>query len=122
LVSAFSTYCRDSEFLKLDYLRKDRKILVIRGGIHQFIMKSALLVGDVIILNEGDIIPADSIIINGRILVEDIDLSKSLISSWKSALKICRSNNIQESKIESNHSKLNIKRENPFLLSGSKVE
>ena len=65
-ITAYADYMKDTKFVKLQELVKDENITVIRGkhnATHKVSVWS-LVVGDVILLETGQRVPADCIIIN----------------------------------------------------------
>jgi Ca2+-transporting ATPase len=65
LVGAVNDYERQRQFAKLDKKKQDRSVKVIRSGKSQMIPIFDVLVGDVVYLEPGDVIPADGIFIDG---------------------------------------------------------
>ena len=49
-----------------DFRQKAAKYNVIRSGINQYVTSDELLVGDLVRINYGEIIPADMILIEGN--------------------------------------------------------
>ena len=107
IVTAANDYLKDKQFRKLLAVRKDRKVLVIRNsGAVVNISVFDLLVGDILLLKQGDQVPADCLLIEG----EDFKADESNITGESDHL---RKNPFS---IDSNG---NIP--DPFLLSGSMV-
>lgn len=74
LISSWNDWLKDRQFIKLASNSRDEEVTVIRGklGAMQQIDIWSLVVGDVVILNAGDKVPADCIIISSsNLLVED---------------------------------------------------
>ncbi|RDL35879.1 Calcium-transporting ATPase [Venustampulla echinocandica] len=65
LVGAANDWERQRQFAKLDKKKQDRDVKVIRSGKSQMISTFNVLVGDVVHLEPGDVIPADGIFIDG---------------------------------------------------------
>ncbi|KAI3787782.1 hypothetical protein L2E82_00209 [Cichorium intybus] len=97
-VSAVSNFRQEKQFDRLSKISNNIKIDAIRDGRRQKISIFDVVVGDVVILNIGDQIPADGLFINGHSLLVD----ESSMTG------------------ESDHIDIDTIR-NPFLLSGSKV-
>ncbi|XP_023749222.1 putative calcium-transporting ATPase 13, plasma membrane-type [Lactuca sativa] len=97
-VSAVSNFRQERQFDKLSKISNNIKIDAIRDGRRQKILIFDVVVGDVVILNIGDQIPADGLFIDGYSLLVD----ESSMTG------------------ESDHIDIDSIR-NPFLISGSKV-
>ena len=71
LISAISDWHKDSQFVALSSLASDENLPVIRGkhGQMETVNIWDLCVGDVVLLNAGDRVPADCIIINSSRVV-----------------------------------------------------
>ena len=71
LISTLSEYGSEAAFKKLQEENKDVLVKVYRNNTLTIIKSSNIVVGDTIILESGDIIPADSKIIEGTIFVDE---------------------------------------------------
>ncbi|XP_015891473.2 calcium-transporting ATPase 12, plasma membrane-type [Ziziphus jujuba] len=96
--SASSNYRQETQFHKLSKISDNIKIDVVRGGRRQEISIFDIVVGDVVLLNIGDQIPADGLFLYGHSLMVD----ESSMTG------------------ESDHVDIDTV-DNPFLSSGSKV-
>lgn len=65
LVGAINDYQKELQFAKLNQKKENRKIVVIRKGKETLISIYNLLVGDIICLETGDVVPADCILVEG---------------------------------------------------------
>lgn len=83
LVSTISEYSSENAFEKLKNASQGDKVLVKRSGGVCEIHPSELVVGDIIILEAGCKIPADSIIIDGQIMVDESALTGESIEIEK---------------------------------------
>ncbi|GMF49407.1 unnamed protein product [Phytophthora fragariaefolia] len=97
LVTAVNDYQKEQQFRSLNAVKDDEKIKVIRNGAPSEVSKWNLLVGDIVRVDLGDIIPADGIVFAEKELRMD------------------------ESAMTGESDLLTKTRENPFLLSGTKV-
>ncbi|GJV87881.1 calcium-transporting ATPase 12, plasma membrane-type-like protein [Tanacetum coccineum] len=97
-VSAVSNFRQEKQFDRLSKISNNIKIDAIREGRRQKISIFDVVVGDVIILNIGDQVPADGLFINGHSLLID----ESSMTGESDHIDIDAINN-------------------PFLFSGSKV-
>eukprot|EP00257_Ricinus_communis_P022833 XP_015582680.1 calcium-transporting ATPase 4, plasma membrane-type [Ricinus communis] len=98
MVTAISDYQQSLQFRDLDREKKKISVQVIRDGRTQEISIYDLVIGDVVQLSTGDIVPADGIYISGYSLV------------------------IDESSLSGESDPVNINDQKPFLLSGTRVQ
>lgn len=66
LVGAANDYQKEKQFLKLNRKKEDRQVIVYRNGEEQLIGVYDLLVGDLINLQTGEVVPADCILVDGN--------------------------------------------------------
>lgn len=97
VVTAVNDYQKEKQFQSLNAIKEDEKIKVIRNGVPCEVGKFSLVVGDIVRVDLGDIIPADGIVFDEKELKLD------------------------ESAMTGESDLLTKNRENPFLLSGTKV-
>ncbi|CAK9183984.1 unnamed protein product [Ilex paraguariensis] len=98
IVTSISDYKQSLQFRDLDKEKKKIFIQVIRDKLRQKVSIYDLVVGDVVHLSIGDIVPADGIFISGYSLLLD------------------------ESSLSGESEPVNIYEKNPFLLAGTKVQ
>ncbi|CEG47521.1 calcium-translocating p-type pmca-type [Plasmopara halstedii] len=97
LVTAVNDYQKEAQFRALNAVKEDEKIKVIRNGVPAEVSKFGLVVGDIVRVDLGDIVPADGIVFDQK----ELKLDESAMTG---------------------ESDLMLKNtENPFLLSGTKV-
>ncbi|PIN03130.1 Calcium transporting ATPase [Handroanthus impetiginosus] len=97
-VTATSDYKQSLQFKDLDKEKKKITIQVTRNGYRQKISIFDLLSGDIVHLGIGDQVPADGLFVSGYSLL------------------------INESSLTGESEPINVSSENPFLLSGTKVQ
>eukprot|EP01018_Ginkgo_biloba_P025145 Gb_06007 [translate_table: standard] len=97
-VTAISDYRQSLQFKDLDREKKKISIQVTRNGHRQKISIYDLVVGDLVHLSIGDQVPADGLFISGFSLL------------------------INESSLTGESEPVNVNKEKPFLLSGTKVQ
>lgn len=97
-VTAISDYRQSLQFRALDKEKKKISIQVTRDGCRQKVSIYDLVVGDIVHLSLGDQVPADGLFISGHSLL------------------------IDESSLSGESEPLHVQKENPFLLSGTKVQ
>jgi len=98
LVTAVSDYRQSLQFRDLDKEKKKIFVQVTRNGRRQKVSMSDLVVGDIVNLSIGDLVPADGIFISGYSLL------------------------INESSLTGESEPVSVGRDKPFLLSGTKVQ
>lgn len=97
-VTSISDYRQSLQFKDLENEKKNVFIQVTRDGKRQQILTHDLVVGDIVHLSIGDIVPADGLFISGYSLL------------------------IDESSLSGESEPVNIHQKKPFLLSGTKVQ
>mmetsp|Transcript_16664 Transcript_16664/g.65081 ORF Transcript_16664/g.65081 Transcript_16664/m.65081 type:complete len:961 (-) Transcript_16664:40-2922(-) len=71
VVAAGNDYAKELQFVKLNAQVEDSTVAVVRGGRQQEVSIRTIVVGDVVELAVGDILPADGILIQGHDLRTD---------------------------------------------------
>jgi Ca2+-transporting ATPase len=99
LVNSLNDYQKEKQFRKLNAKKEDRQIRVLRGGVQTQISIFNVVVGDVVLLEPGDVVPADGLVIESHNLACD----ESGATGESDAIKKGRNEH------------------DPFLLSGTKV-
>ncbi|TYZ58351.1 hypothetical protein PybrP1_000823 [[Pythium] brassicae (nom. inval.)] len=97
IVTATNDFQKERQFQSLNAIKEDEKIKVIRNGVPAEVSKFSLVVGDIVRVDLGDIIPADGIVFDEKELKLD------------------------ESAMTGESDLLTKNAERPFLLSGTKV-
>ncbi|KAF0700241.1 Aste57867_9196 [Aphanomyces stellatus] len=97
-VTAINDYQKEQQFRALNAVKEDEKIKVIRNGVPAEVSKFNLVVGDIVRVDLGDIIPADGLVFDES----DLKLDESAMTGESFLIKKDR-------------------KESPFLLSGTKV-
>ncbi|KAG2698994.1 hypothetical protein I3843_07G172600 [Carya illinoinensis] len=98
LVTAISDYKQSLQFKDLDREKKKITVQVTRDGLRQKISIYDLLPGDIVHLAIGDQVPADGLFVSGFSVL------------------------INESSLTGESEPVNVNSDNPFLLSGTKVQ
>ncbi|KAG6538256.1 hypothetical protein ZIOFF_003369 [Zingiber officinale] len=98
IVTSISDYRQSLQFRDLEKEKKKIFIQVTRDGYRQKVSIYDLVVGDIVNLSIGDIVPADGLFISGYALL------------------------IDESSLSGESQPVHISDENPFLLAGTKVQ
>lgn len=71
IIGSWNNYAKEKQFQKLMEVREEREVIAIRDGRDVAISVHSLLVGDILKINAGDLIPADCILISGSKLLVD---------------------------------------------------
>ena len=66
IVQTQTNYSQQKAFLEINKLKNEFKVTAIRGGVEQQVLNTELLVGDLVVLKNGDRVPADGIYISGH--------------------------------------------------------
>ena len=113
VVGALNDYQKERQFVKLNKKKEDRYVKIIRSGKSREILVHDVLVGDILHLEPGDLIPVDGIYIEGHNLKcdESSATGESDILRKTGAEEVYRA--IEEHK--------STKKLDPFVLSGGKV-
>ncbi|RCK54815.1 Calcium-transporting ATPase 2 [Candida viswanathii] len=122
LVGAANDYQKERQFAKLNAKKEDRELIVIRnGGEQKLISIYDLLVGDVVNLQTGDVVPADCILLQGEVECDESALTGESHTITK--VPVDEALQIYESKLptEEDIGSTTVKFRDPFLISGAKV-
>eukprot|EP01036_Dinobryon_divergens_P029362 gene29362-38444_t len=76
VVTATNNYNKELQFRKLNAVKDDVQIGVIRGGVSTSIDVKEVVVGDILVLNAGDKIPADGLMVSGS----DVTVNESSLT------------------------------------------
>lgn len=112
-VGALNDYQKELQFIKLNKKKEERFVKVIRSGKSQEISVYDVLVGDVMHLEPGDLIPVDGIFIDGH----NVRCDESSATGESDIIRKTPGDEVYHA-IE-NHQPL--KKMDPFILSGGKV-
>lgn len=75
VVGALNDYNKEKQFMKLNNKKEDRQIIVYRSNEKIYISIYDLLVGDLLYIETGDVIPADSILISGECTCDESSIT-----------------------------------------------
>jgi Ca2+-transporting ATPase len=116
---------KERQFAKLNKKQQDRTVKVIRSGTSQEIPISDVLVGDVVHLESGDVIPADGIFIGGYNVKcdESSTTGESVLIHKHAADEVFQElvSQEREKEPEQRDSDSPKTEKDPFIFSGSKV-
>ncbi|KAL2861022.1 cation-translocating P-type ATPase [Aspergillus lucknowensis] len=113
-VGAANDWQKERQFAKLNKKKEDRFVKVIRSGQTLEVSTYDIIVGDVMCLEPGDMIPADGILIEGH----GIKCDESSVTGESDLLRKTPGNKVYEALAQ----KKDLKKMDPFIMSGSSVE
>lgn len=113
VVGSFNDWQKEKAFVKLNTKKDDREIKVIRSGKSFMINVHDILVGDVLHLEPGDLVPVDGIFIDGH----NVKCDESSATGESDALKKTGGDEVMRA-LESGQTR---KKLDPFIISGAKV-
>lgn len=113
VVGSLNDYQKERQFVKLNTKMHDRKVNVIRSGNSQELSIYDILVGDVVLVEPGDVIPADGVFIEGHSVKcdESQTTGESDLMRKKAADEVYTAIRGGE----------DLRKMDPFVLSGSQV-
>ncbi|TIB93928.1 calcium-translocating P-type ATPase [Wallemia mellicola] len=118
LVGSINDYQKELQFMKLNQKKDDREVKVKRDGNEQYINIKNLLVGDILQIETGDILPVDGVFLRGHNLKAD----ESAATGESDAIKKVTFDEYSEYLDSlSLHDKSKNLKKDCFLLSGSKI-
>lgn len=121
VVGAANDYQKERQFAKLNAKKEDREIVVIRGGEKRMVSIFDLLVGDIVCLETGDVVPADSVLISGEVECDESALTGESETIKKKPAEMAMEFYHEHSDTNEDLGSLTIKFKDPFLISGAKV-
>lgn len=113
LVGSLNDWQKERAFVKLNAKKEEREIKVIRSGKSFLISVYDILVGDVLHLEPGDLVPVDGVLIEGH----DLKCDESSATGESDAIKKLGGNYVM-SELENGSSGREL---DPFIISGAKV-
>lgn len=113
VVGSLNDYQKERQFVKLNKKKTDRNIKVIRSGKTQEVSVFDILVGDVVLVEAGDMLPVDGILIEGHNVKcdESQTTGESDIMRKKPGDEVWRAIEAHE----------DVRKMDPFILSGAQV-
>ncbi|KAL2841861.1 hypothetical protein BJY01DRAFT_217092 [Aspergillus pseudoustus] len=112
LVGSLNDYQKERAFVRLNKKKEDREVTVVRSGKSVRISVHDVLVGDVLHLEPGDLVPVDGIYIDGH----NVKCDESSATGESDQLKKTGAEQVLRL-LDQGHSKA----QDPFIISGSKV-
>lgn len=112
-VGSLNDYQKELQFVKLNKKKQDRDVNVTRSGKTQIISVFDVLVGDVMHIEPGDMIPVDGIFIDGH----NVKCDESQSTGESDLIRKKPADEVYAA-IENNE---DLKKMDPFILSGAQV-
>lgn len=113
LVGAINDWQKERQFAKLNKKKEARNVKVVRSGTTQEIDVQAILVGDVLLVEPGDILPVDGIFISGH----SVKCDESSATGESDVMKKTPADDVYRA-MEAHEP---LKKLDPFMISGGKV-
>ncbi|PKX94280.1 putative P-type calcium ATPase [Aspergillus novofumigatus IBT 16806] len=113
VVGAANDWQKERQFVKLNKKKEDRHVKVIRSGKTVEISVYDVLVGDVMHLEPGDLVPVDGVFITGH----NVKCDESSATGESDVLRKTPGSDVYQA-IERHE---NLKKLDPFIVSGAKV-
>ena len=113
MVGAINDWQKERQFAKLNKKKEARNVKVVRSGTTQEIDVQAILVGDVLLVEPGDILPVDGIFISGH----GVKCDESSATGESDIMKKTASDEVYRA-MEAHEP---LKKLDPFMISGGKV-
>lgn len=111
IVASHNDWQKEKAFVKLNTKKDDREVKVLRSGKSMLINVSDVVVGDVVYLEPGDLVPVDGILINGH----NVKCDESSATGESDALRKTAGAHVFDMETKST------KDPDPFIISGSRV-
>lgn len=113
MVGSLNDWQKERQFVKLNTKKEDREVKAIRNGKSVQINVHDILVGDVLHLEPGDMIPADGIFIEGH----NLKCDESSATGESDQMKKTPGDEVYQRLVNGTH----VNKLDPFMISGSKV-
>ncbi|KAK0644103.1 hypothetical protein B0T16DRAFT_417148 [Cercophora newfieldiana] len=114
IVGALNDWQKERQFRRLNQKKEDRSVKVIRSGKPVRISVHDILVGDVMILEQGDVLPVDGVLIEGH----TVSCDEASATGESDLVKKMPAEAVSRALKEGGQSTSKL---DPFLLSGAKV-
>lgn len=111
VVASHNDWQKEKAFVKLNTKKEDREVKVLRSGKSMLINVIEVVVGDVLYLEPGDLVPVDGIFIDGR----NVKCDESSATGESDALRKTAGADVFDVDPKTSKSP------DPFIISGSRV-
>ncbi|MBE3111713.1 MAG: hypothetical protein IMZ46_14605, partial [Acidobacteria bacterium] len=117
LVGALNDWKKERQFQKLNKKKEDRTIKVVRSGRPMVLSINDLLVGDVLMLEQGDVVPVDGIFVDGH----NVSCDESSATGESDVIKKTPAEAALRALQNPEQEAGKIKKIDPFIISGAKI-
>ncbi|KAK4202182.1 hypothetical protein QBC40DRAFT_46258 [Triangularia verruculosa] len=114
IVGALNDWQKERQFRRLNQKKEDRSVTVVRSGRAARISVHDVLVGDVMVLEQGDVIPVDGVLSEGH----NVSCDESSSTGESDLVKKMPAEAVSQALLQPD---ADIRKLDPFLLSGAKV-
>ncbi|SCU87433.1 LAMI_0D06084g1_1 [Lachancea mirantina] len=121
LVGSVNDYQKEMQFSKLNEKKNDREVIVVRNGEEHLISIYDLLVGDVLVLQTGDVVPADAVLISGSCACDESGITGESDTIKKTPIGVALPKYTDMSKHNASFDIGHTDVPDPMLISGSKL-
>ncbi|KAL1842419.1 hypothetical protein VTJ49DRAFT_5267 [Mycothermus thermophilus] len=123
LVGALNDWQKERQFRRLSEKREDREVTVVRGGKAARVGVKEVMVGDVVVLEQGDVLPVDGVLIEGHnVSCDEASATgeSDLVRKLPAEEAVHRYEEVVGEE-EGNERERRLGKIDPFLLSGARV-
>jgi Ca2+-transporting ATPase len=117
LVGALNDWQKERQFQKLNRKKEDRLVKVVRSGKPCSISIEELLVGDLLMLEQGDVIPVDGIFVDGH----NVSCDESSATGESDLIKKTPAEAVLRTVEKADATENELRKLDPFIISGAKV-
>lgn len=124
IVGSVNDWQKEAQFKVLNAKKEDRGVKVIRDGQEQIINVKDVVVGDIALLEPGEILPVDGLFLRGHNLrCDESGATGESDAVRKASYEDCMAehNDILKQRAANPDEKISDLKKDPFLISGSKV-
>lgn len=123
LVGAANDYQKEKQFTRLNSKKDSRDVVVLRSGDELMVSVYDLLVGDIIVIQTGEILPVDAVLVEGSCECDESSITGESKTIIKTKLSTALHQFTSSSEFDPQTNDIGIKKgvPDPFLLSGSKL-
>ncbi|KAK3311723.1 uncharacterized protein B0T15DRAFT_549457 [Chaetomium strumarium] len=114
LVGALNDWQKERQFRRLNRKKEDRFVTVVRSGRAARLSVHDVLVGDVMVVEQGDVIPVDGVLIEGH----NVSCDESSATGESDVVKKMPADVVSQHFLQRD---VNERKLDPFLLSGARV-